>query len=718
MKALFHSKVFRRLFYSYIAVILGSMIIYTAFLSNEHYRIRKFQVERQTELQLQQVGAIFDMRMMNARNIVQNLRYSTALRPLYMSQRLNEAMDPGSIDAVQSELKNTMASTGLMVYKTAIFIEGDVRAYSSGGMIILSQGFESDDISYPCMAVGSLNDIFHMDSKRYSFGKECLVYCDAYTYQTGAQVGTIAILFDLDNLRSELEKCIGQGYGAVITYGDNELMQIGETDGNVMTAESTGLEGLTYSVIASKNIKYPDSGWFHGFIILIVLLSAGFIVAAFLESKKYYMPIDHLDQIVNGPRENRGEADEMEGIINGIRELIGEKNVYREKMLTISPYVKAGVLHSVMNGNIGAESIRVLSEENYFDLVKPYFIVCAVNLYNDGATSEDTNFFGPKLRELLRTIADTLSTDEIKIVSYYRDVNHIFFIANSDSENINDEIFYSLQKHLVTALSDRSCVVTVGVDRLRDDINELQDACNGAVSALDGILTDGRGEVYFLDDNSGRTTEYYFPANFREKLVKYLEKAQKGDITALLKDIYERNWKLAGTPGTYKALIDELHLEVIKALREITELNMTHLSIEKYSSLATLSEVFNYYNTALCSIVDSLISLQIDEAEDEHLEEAILQYIEDNTFDPDLSLQGISDKFKVSNKYLSILCKKHYGETYLQHLQNIRIKRAAELLAEKKYSLSEIALMCGYTNQLTFRRNFKSIMGQNPSDYE
>jgi len=718
MKALFSSKVFRRLFYSYIAVILSSMIIYTAFLSNEHYRIRKFQIERQTELQLQQIGNVFDLRMMNAKNIVQSLRYSTALKPLYMSHRTNDSLEPGSLDQIQTELKNTVASAGLMVYKTAIFIEEDERAYSSAGMIILPQGFSSDIQSYPYLAVGSLNDIFGMESKRYSFGKECLVYCDGYTYQTGARIGTITILFDLGDLMRELKSCVGEGYGVVISYNGEVLLNYGESEGTILTGESNRLKGLTYSVIASKHIKYTDSSWFYVFLGLIFLLSIGFVFAAFKESKKYYMPIDHLDQIVNGPKDKRSEDDEMEGIINGIRELIGEKNVYREKMLTISPYVKAGVLHSVMNGNIGAENIRVLSEENYFDLVKPYFIVCAVNLFNEGGTSEDSSFFGPKLRELLRTIADTISTDEIRIVSYYRDVNHIFFIANSDSENIDDEVFYSLQRHLVTALSDKACVVTVGVDRLRDDINELQDACAGAADALDGILTDGRGEVYFLDDNSGRTTEYYFPANFREKLIKYLERSQKEEIKALLKDIYDKNWKLAGTPGMYKALIDELHIEIIKALRSVTELNTTHLSIEKYTALATLQEVFNYYNTALASIVDSLLSLQDNEEEDEHLEEAILKYIEENTFDPELSLQSISDKFKVSNKYLSILCKKHYGVTYLQHLQDIRIRKAAELLEEKKYSLSEIALMCGYTNQLTFRRNFKSIMGKNPSDYE
>lgn len=81
-------------------------------------------------------------------------------------------------------------------------------------------------------------------------------------------------------------------------------------------------------------------------------------------------------------------------------------------------------------------------------------------------------------------------------------------------------------------------------------------------------------------------------------------------------------------------------------------------------------------------------------------------------------MQSLTGKFNVSNKYLSLLCKERFGVTYLQYIQSKRIEKAAELLREKRYSLTEIGVMCGYTNQLTFRRNFKSIMGVNPSVYQ
>lgn len=237
------------------------------------------------------------------------------------------------------------------------------------------------------------------------------------------------------------------------------------------------------------------------------------------------------------------------------------------------------------------------------------------------------------------------------------------------------------------------------------------------MTALDGILTDGRGEVYFLEENSGKTADYYFPTGFREKLKRYLEKDRKEELCSMLTEIYRRNWDMGGNPEMYRGLIDELHLSIIKTLKEITELNTTHFSVEKYRGLATLQEVFDYYSAALCSVADSLHEQEIQAQEDSRLEDEILSYIDEHCYDSELSLLMISEHFKVSSKYLSLLCKKRYNMTYLQYIQDKRIRRAAQLLSEKKYSLAEIAEMCGYANQLTFRRNFKSIMGINPSDY-
>jgi YesN/AraC family two-component response regulator len=99
------------------------------------------------------------------------------------------------------------------------------------------------------------------------------------------------------------------------------------------------------------------------------------------------------------------------------------------------------------------------------------------------------------------------------------------------------------------------------------------------------------------------------------------------------------------------------------------------------------------------------------------LNKEIMKEIDDNYMKADMSLAYLTDKFGVSNKYITMLCKSTKGMTYIQYIQELRIKKATEYIKDGQHSLEEIAALCGYSNMLTFRRNFKSVMGVNPSEY-
>ena len=66
---------------------------------------------------------------------------------------------------------------------------------------------------------------------------------------------------------------------------------------------------------------------------------------------------------------------------------------------------------------------------------------------------------------------------------------------------------------------------------------------------------------------------------------------------------------------------------------------------------------------------------------------------------------------------IGLICRKRYGQTFLNYVRDQQIRRAAELLKETDLSLEEVSSRCGFTNILTFRRNFKAVMGVNPSEY-
>lgn len=722
---MFQRQIFRRMFFSYIIIIFVCLFVYTTFILYENHIINKERMERESNVIVDEVGSILKERVLRAQNIVLDLNYSPALKQLYLSMIADTTMNSYDLSSVISELKVKQTSSKLTVDEVIIFLDNSKKSYSSsGGVLYLQEGFVKPDYDMPYCVVDTVKDFFVLeDSKRYSFGRKYLIYCDSYTYQTSKEIGVVCILFNLDTLKKDIDAILDDGYGAKIMLDGTELFVTGNNQGVEYTSASSFMPGITVTLYAPDELTLKENSLLIFILVVTFVISAFFIAMAYWLSRKYYQPIESIEHMVlqkTGQTSEDKHSDsaegEMDNIIHELSKLIGEVNGYQEKMLTITPYAKTGMLHGMLTGNMEKESIRVLIEENFLDLIKPYFIVSVVNFaYENPEASLERHMH--YINELFQKVCAIFSTDETRLVFYRRNINDVFLIVNLDNDEPMDDLFYQIHKYIRETLAEEGCLITMGVDEIKDDISTLKDACEGALRALDGILTNGRGEVYFNDEQTGNNLDYYFPKTFSEKLLKSLKRGQMEEISQLLMEIYRKNWELGGSTEMYRALVDELHLSILKVIKEISNLNITHINIEKYHSTATLEEIFHYYEAALKSIITSLQQCTEGDAQQDQLEMEILEFIDSNYCNPDLSLQLLIDRFNVSSKYLSLLCKNNYGVTYLQYIQNKRIKKAEELL-RAGYSLKEICGICGYTNQLTFRRNFKSVTGVNPSDFD
>jgi len=163
--------------------------------------------------------------------------------------------------------------------------------------------------------------------------------------------------------------------------------------------------------------------------------------------------------------------------------------------------------------------------------------------------------------------------------------------------------------------------------------------------------------------------------------------------------------------------VDELHTALSSALRDISEQSTTHIRVERVREPATIEEIFDYYRSLLAEASRTCQSELADPARGEALEQEIRDYIDANVLNPELSLSSVADHFGVSGKFVGSVCKNAYGTTYLQYVRDCRIRHAAHLLESTDLPLEEIALRCGFSNLLTFRRNFKALMNMNPSDF-
>lgn len=95
----------------------------------------------------------------------------------------------------------------------------------------------------------------------------------------------------------------------------------------------------------------------------------------------------------------------------------------------------------------------------------------------------------------------------------------------------------------------------------------------------------------------------------------------------------------------------------------------------------------------------------------------ILDYLEINYRDSNLTQMQVADLFKMSNYTLSRLFKNQVGVGFSEYLAVKRLEYAKELLLTTSHSVKEISLMSGFTSENYFSRTFKLYEGVSPSNF-
>jgi AraC-like DNA-binding protein len=81
------------------------------------------------------------------------------------------------------------------------------------------------------------------------------------------------------------------------------------------------------------------------------------------------------------------------------------------------------------------------------------------------------------------------------------------------------------------------------------------------------------------------------------------------------------------------------------------------------------------------------------------------------------TITDLAKESYLSEKQFQRLCRMELGRSPQQQLMWLRMRRAAELLAEEDRKINSIANAVGYQNPFVFSSTFKRMMGWSPSEY-
>ncbi|WP_304067130.1 hybrid sensor histidine kinase/response regulator transcription factor [Pedobacter glucosidilyticus] len=108
--------------------------------------------------------------------------------------------------------------------------------------------------------------------------------------------------------------------------------------------------------------------------------------------------------------------------------------------------------------------------------------------------------------------------------------------------------------------------------------------------------------------------------------------------------------------------------------------------------------------------------LAITSPDEKFLEKAI-KFIEENITEPTLSVEELSKEVGMSKTTLYRKLKALTNQNTNEFIRSVRLNIAAQMLAQKKFNVNEVAYHTGFSNLDYFRKCFKEQFGVNPKDY-
>ena len=715
----FKSRLFVRLFGSYVVIIVCLFLIYSAVVVMENVGVHKEQRQQYYQLKLSELKNVLDVQLVEADTVISNINTSDIIRR-YSSGWSDR--DISAADVINEIRVYTLSTNNVNIYDTVLYFEGSDKLYTSAQLYTMYKAYNGErDDNINGIRIDSINSLYGLRNNELIMNKEWFMYSDDYS--TLFADGTVSVLFNADLIMGYINSVFENESGYAVYINDRCVC--GEEISDAVTFEDNSSVGsVRYRLdVSSKNFGLDINGYFIAALIIAFVVAVAFVIMAFAMADSYYKPLGNIEKIIDETVGGAESEDEFANIITGIQGLIGERNGYKERMIKISPYVQQGVLHGIVSGNLEADSVKVLSQQEYTVLQKPYYIISVINAAYIGNGKYDKDIFR-QVKNIISNTVEKFADDERSLYIYDRDRTDTYLIINMnecvETENLIYDIFNEMSSNIHNDKKTDKVVLTFGVDEVREDLSQLHEACSNAVKALGGMAAGGREAVYFYEKEvSSDRQKYYFPKDSVNILTRALKDRKLEDIRKFFKNILEENTKKYElSSATVQLLVDEVHITTVKVIKNVNPDDRVDFSIEKLGRVATLEEILEYYYAIYQMLADKLDEIADDKQEADELDRKIIKCINEQYMDSNLSLQYLTERFGVSNKYISLMCKKHLGVTYLQYVQEKRIRAAIELMETTDDALEVIAGKVGYTNILTFRRNFKTVMGVNPSEYK
>jgi AraC-type DNA-binding domain-containing proteins len=617
--------------------------------------------------------------------------------------------------------------------------------------IIKNQKFNSDEVFIPRRAQYEIN------GNKYDIDLITIIFTDAN--KISGKESAMVLNINQQTLQKMINKGAASDFsnsfiinnkGIVISHGDrNKLTQDISSESYIKKilddkkdkgSFTDTIEGRKYQI---SYIKSSRLGWFFInrseysqlfesmttfqkfiFIITSIFMFIGILIAGYSTSK-IYNPLRNIIKEISASdlaAQESKELNEYEYLKGSFNKLSVDVSQLKYHIRRNSDVKRKELLrHLLQDGAANLEKHRADMEQVGIDLSLKYLKVIVLQFDNyhelkDKYSLEDLSLF----RFAISNIANELLSSLYKVESYEDEAEHVAIILNSEDSNGLDNIspvLSDIQKHIERIFGFS---VTVGTGELVEDIKNIKESYSNAVNTIKYRLVYGKNSV--IDYSillKTQDREYEYPVMMEKQV---LDALKLGNIVKLNTafDNFFNNIK-QNSYGTILLSLTQLSLKIVSTGKTMTGSAKEGLNLEYefiHQQLITLETLMDIKNWLLeiCQTIIEIKSSKADYKKDETVQK-ITNYIENNYFNSNLSVDEIANIVNFSPNYVRTIFKNNANKSISDYITEQRFNKAKELLQETKYTVKKISELVGFSDSGYFNTAFKRYFGITPEEF-
>lgn len=477
---------------------------------------------------------------------------------------------------------------------------------------------------------------------------------------------------------------------------------------------------FTYIITLDFSIFGADNSLLTKTLLYLILFIIIAWILSILISWSIYMPILNLKVTIQqfNTSKDTSKKDEITYITDTVKQLIDNNtSLKRDSIKLIKNEKNKFLLNFIQQVNYQS---YLFNEENYdqlqINLEGDEYLVIVFSLDGYMNTQDNDNGFNFLLTYSLENIASELFDSHYTYECVRLPNSNVCYILNINEANDKRylEVLDKAQKLMFEYFSK---TVSIGIGTIAEDESEIHISYTNALAALNYRFIYGNNSLISYDQaitgRSNSSSPDYMQAQSIANTIS------SGKLNECM-DYIDSFFKTLINHDFNSIILNILSLNTIIQKEELL-LGLPQndlLTIDNPFYLDySYDEIKEYYKKRCKNNIEAYQEIKKKTSKKPAIIKEVIDIIDNNKFNPDLTVENIASEVNLSTNYLRSLFKENMGISLSKYIDNIKLEMACKFLKETDEPVQAICDKLKFTTSNYFYSYFKKHMGMTPIQY-